>query len=287
MGAPIVATTAAAMAAPTAAQVAAQTAAQTAAPLQARGLMLSLGGRRVVDQVSLDLRAGQWAAVVGPNGAGKSTLLQLLAGLRAPDAGQVRLGARAIGDWPARQRAQQVAWLSQQGEAEGDIAARDVVRLGRLPHHGLLGAPTAADEAAVDAAMAETECKAFAQRRLRELSGGERQRVLLARALAVGAPVLLLDEPVTHLDAPHQRALLRTLAARAQAGAAVAAVLHDVTLALEAHRVLVMQHGQLVADGPPADAELRATLMAVFGGAFSVERLDSAHGLRWVALPSL
>ena len=259
----------------------------TRAPLQARGLVLSLGGRRVVDEVSLDLRAGQWAAVVGPNGAGKSTLLQLLAGLRAPSAGQVLLGGKPLASWPARQRAQQLAWLSQQGDADGDIAARDVVRLGRLPHHGLLGAPGAADEAAVDAAMAETECAAFAQRRLRELSGGERQRVLLARVLAVGAPVLLLDEPVTHLDAPHQRALLRTLVARAAAGVAVAAVLHDVTLALAAHRVLVMHQGRLVADGAPADADLRATLVAVFGGAFSVERLDGAHGARWVALPAL
>ncbi len=265
----------------------ARSSAARGAPLQARALVLSLGGRRVVDGVSLDLHAGQWAAVVGPNGAGKSTLLQLLAGLRTPQVGQVLLGGRGIGDWPARQRAQQLAWLSQLGEADGDIAARDVVRLGRLPHHGLLGAPGAADEAAVDAAMAETECTAYAQRRLRELSGGERQRVLLARVLAVGAPVLLLDEPVTHLDAPHQRALLRTLAARAQAGVAVAAVLHDVTLALAAHRVLVMDQGRLVADGAPADAALRATLVAVFGGAFSVERLDGERGPRWVALPAL
>ena len=257
------------------------------AVLRAQGLVLSLGGRRVIDQVSLELRRGQWTAVVGPNGAGKSTLLQLLAGLRAPDAGQVWLGERGIGGWPARQRAQQVAWLSQQGDADGDIAARDVVRLGRLPHHGLLGAPGAADEAAVDAAMAETECTAFAQRRLRELSGGERQRVLLARVLAVNAPLLLLDEPVTHLDAPHQRGLLRTLAARARAGVAVAAVLHDVTLALAAHRVLVMDGGRLVADGAPGDGGLHAALVAVFGGAFSVERLHGAQGARWVALPAL
>ena len=111
--------------------------------------------------------------------------------------------------------------------------------------------------------------------------------MLLARALAVGAPVLLLDEPVTHLDAPHQRALLRSLVARARAGAAVAAVLHDLTLALAADRVLVMDQARLVADGPPANAALRAALVAVFGGAFSIERLDTAAGLRWVALPAL
>lgn len=259
------------------------------AVLVASGLTLALGGRRVLDGVALELRRGEWAAVVGPNGAGKSTLLTLLAGLRRPDAGRVELDGRPIGAWSARERAQRVAWLSQHGEADGDIAARDVVRLGRLPHHGLFGSVTAADEAAVDAAMAETECTAFASRRLSGLSGGERQRVLLARALAVGSPLLLLDEPTTHLDAPHQRALLASLRERSRAGAAVAAVLHDLTLALAADRLLVLEQGRLRADGPPARAEVRAALAAVFGGAIRVERLpDPARGgERWVALPEL
>ena len=256
-------------------------------PLQAHALSLKLGARRVVDGVSLDLHAQQWAAIVGPNGAGKSSLLQLLAGLRVADAGQVHLQGRALQAWSPRERAQRLAWLAQQGEAEGDIAARDVVRLARLPRHGLLGAPDAADEAAVSAAMQETACAEFGARRLNELSGGERQRVLLARALAVGAPVLLLDEPTTHLDAPHQRDLVRSLVARARSGAAVLAVLHDLNLALAADRVLVMDQGRLVADGAPSDAALRAALVAVFGGAFSVEGLNTPSGPRWVALPAL
>ncbi len=255
--------------------------------LAAEGLSLLLGGRAVVDQVSLQLHAGQTVAIVGPNGAGKSSLLRLLAGLREPDLGQVQLLGRPLGHWPARQRAQQLAWLSQQGEADGDIAVQDVVRLGRLPRAGLFGGLDADDSAAVQQAMVETECDGLAARRLRDLSGGERQRVLLARALAVGARVLLLDEPVTHLDAPHQRALMRSLAARARAGQAVAAVMHELTLALTADRLLVMQQGRLVADGPAADPALRAALVGVFGGAFSVERLDSDEGPRWVALPRL
>ena len=257
------------------------------APLSAHELLLRLGGRRVIDGVSLALRVGEWAAVVGPNGAGKSTLLQLLAGLRTPQSGEVRLVGRPLADWPLRERAQALAWLAQQGEADGEIAARDIVRLGRLPRHGLFGAPDASDEAAVNAAMAETECTAWADRRLNELSGGERQRVLLARALAVDAGVLLLDEPTTHLDAPHQRALLRSLARRAHDGAAVAVVLHDVTLALAADRLLLMDRGRLVADGPPGDASLQAALVAVFEGAFSVERIQAQGQWRWVALPAL
>lgn len=255
--------------------------------LQAEGLGLALGGRRVVDQVSLALAPGQWAALVGPNGAGKSSLLSLLAGLLAPDAGRVLLDGRALADWPARLRGQRLAWLSQQGEAEGELAGADVVGLGRLPHQGLFGAPGAADAAAVQAAMAETASTAFAQRRLSALSGGERQRVLLARALAVCAPVLLLDEPTTHLDAPHQRALVRSLVQRARAGAAVLVVLHDLNLALAADRLLVLHQGRLVADGPPADAAVRRQLVAVFDDAFSIEALPTAAGTRWLAVPAL
>ncbi len=255
--------------------------------LLATGLVLKLGGRPVVDRVDLSLAAGQWTALVGPNGAGKSSLLSLLAGLRPPEAGSVLLAGRPLQSWTQRQRAQRLAWLSQQGEAEGEIAVADVVRLGRLPQQGLFGAPTPADEAAVQAAMAETECLAFASRRLSALSGGERQRVLLARALAVGAPVLLLDEPTTHLDAPHQRALVRSLARRAAAGVAVAAVLHDLNLALLADRLLVMANGRLVADGAPADAAVRHSLVAVFDHAFTIETVGQSATPRWVAVPAL
>ena len=257
------------------------------APLQAENLALTLGGARVVDGLSLTLFPGQSTAIVGPNGAGKSTLLSLLAGLRAPDGGQVWLQGRLLADWPPRQRAQRLAWLAQAGEADGDIASRDVVRLGRLPRQGLFGTPDAADEAAVDAAMAETESTAFAPRRLNALSGGERQRVLLARALAVQAAVLLLDEPTTHLDAPHQRALLRSLRARARSGATVLAVMHDLTLALQADRVLVMAQGRLVADGAPGDEALHAALVDVFQGSLQIAAVPTADGPRWVSLPAL
>jgi iron complex transport system ATP-binding protein len=255
--------------------------------LQVRSLSLNLGGRRVVDDVSLELRAGQWVALVGPNGAGKSCLLSLMAGLQVPDSGQVLLQGKPLFDWPTRQRAQALAWLAQQGGAEGDIAALDVVRLGRLPRHGLFGTPDAGDEAAVSQAMLETESSAHAARRLNQLSGGERQRVLLARALAVQAGVLLLDEPTSHLDAPHQRALLRSLADCTRRGTAVAAVLHDPTLALTADRLLVMQQGRIVADGAPDDTALQAALVDVFDGAFSIEGLQMQGRRRWVAVPKL
>ena len=254
---------------------------------RAEGLVLDLAGTRVLYGVSMALHRGEWLAIVGPNGAGKSSLLSLLAGLRRPLQGSVQLLGRELAEWAPRPRAQKLAWLAQQGEAEGEIAVRDVVRLGRLPHHGLLGAPGAEDEAAVDQALQETECTAFQHRRLSELSGGERQRVLLARALAAQTPVLLLDEPTSHLDAPHQRALCRGLIARARSGAAVVTVLHDLTLALLADRVLVMAQGRVHADGAPADPALRQALVQAFGGALSIEQVASAGAMRWVAVPRL
>ena len=256
--------------------------------LAATGLQLQRGGRPVLLDLSLALHAGEWVAIVGPNGAGKSSLLAVLAGLLQPQAGDVKLQGRRLADWPARERACALAWLAQMGEADGDIACRDVVRLGRLPQQGLFGAPTAADESAVDAALAETEAQALADRRLSELSGGERQCVLLARALAVGASVLLLDEPTTHLDAPHQLALLQALRRRARQGVAVAAVLHDVTLALQADRLLVLADGRVQADGRPDDPAVHRRLEGVFDGSLRIVPVDGRdHGPRWVAMPAL
>jgi cobalamin transport system ATP-binding protein len=250
--------------------------------LEARNVSVKLGDTQALRDVSLALRPG-WTAIVGPNGAGKSTLLRVLAGLHAADAGDVLLDGKALAQWAPRARAARVAWLAQQGEVSGTLTAREIVRLGRLPALGLFSEPTADDEARVDRAMADAECAAWAGRRLQELSGGERQRVLLARALAVGAPLLLLDEPTTHLDPPHQAQLARLLRRQARAGTAVVSVLHDLSLALFADTLVLMADGRVRAEGPSADPALHAALRDVFGGAIRVERL----GARFVAIPDL
>ena len=252
------------------------------APLSARKLSVRLGSTQALDDVSLSLQPG-WTAIVGPNGAGKSTLLRVLAGLQKPDAGEVHLGGRPLAQWPPRERAMHMAWLAQQGEASGELTVREVVHLGRLPRLGLFSAPTAADEARVDQAMADAECTPWQQRRLHELSGGERQRVLLARALAVDAPLLLLDEPTTHLDPPHQVALVRLVQRQVRAGVTVVSVLHDLSLALLADRLIVMDHGRIVAEGSRGDPALHAALVNVFAGAIRIVPFES----RWVAVPHL
>jgi iron complex transport system ATP-binding protein len=250
--------------------------------LSARGVGVSLGDRAVLHDLSVSFGPG-WTAIVGPNGAGKSTLLRTLACLLAPRAGIVELDGESLARRGAQERSRQVAWLAQQGEASGELTVREVVHLGRLPHLGLFAAPGPHDEQIVQAAMRETECEAWQHRRLNELSGGERQRVLLARALAVDAPVLLLDEPTTHLDPPHQIALLRLLRRQAQAGRTVVSVLHDLPLALQADRLVVMEKGRVRAEGSCDDRGLHAVLVEVFGGAIRVERLGS----QWVVVPQL
>jgi len=252
------------------------------APLMARNLSVRLGSTQALANVSLDLPSG-WTAIVGPNGAGKSTLLRVLAGLQKPDAGEVQLRDKALALWPLRERAMQLAWLAQQGEASGELSVREVVHLGRLPRLGLFTAPSAEDEACVDRAMADAECTAWQQRRLHELSGGERQRVLLARALAVDAPLLLLDEPTTHLDPPHQVALVRLVQRQVRAGVTVVSVLHDLSLALLADRLIVMDRGHIVAAGARDDSALHAALVNVFAGAIRIVPFES----RWVAVPHL
>lgn len=252
------------------------------ARVEARDLGVQLGGRAVLRGVSCLLQPG-WTAIVGPNGAGKSTLLRTLAGLLPPQQGDVEVDAQSVSRMPARDRARRIAWLAQSSAVTGDLTARETVALGRLAHLGLFAAPTRADEDAIDAAMRATECEAWAHRRLQALSGGERQRVLLARALATGAPVLLLDEPTTHLDPPHQVALARLMRHLAATHTLVS-VLHDLTLALRADRVLVLRDGLLQADGAPGDAGLHAALEASFGHAI---RIDTSRGGRPVALPRL
>jgi iron complex transport system ATP-binding protein len=249
--------------------------------LTASNISVCLGGRTVLNQISLQLGKG-WTAVVGPNGAGKSTLLRTLAGLQPCHGGEVQWQGQVWKKWGNSVRAQQLAWSPQQSDVSTELTVHEVVHLGRLPHLGLFSTPGPKDESLVQAAMAATECTEWQHHRLNALSGGERQRVLLARALAVDASVLLLDEPTTHLDPPHQMVLVRLLKTQAHAGRTVVSVLHDLNLALCADRIVLMQQGQVVATGQCDDPTLHAALEAVFLNAIRIERLNK----QWVMVPN-
>lgn len=220
--------------------------------LEASSLGFSAGAARLLDGVSVRADAGDLIAIIGPNGAGKSTLLRVLAGDLRPDHGTVRIRSRNVADADERHLARLRAFLPQHPVADVPFTAYEVVAMGRHPHQRDPGNSAAADEAAVAEAMEHTATIEFADRVFATLSGGEQARVSLARILAQEAPVALLDEPTSSLDVAHEEGVMRQLTARATAGTAVVAVLHDLNSAARyATRVVVMSRGIVAADGPP------------------------------------
>ena len=252
------------------------------AAIEACQVSATLGGVEVLHPLDLSLGAGRWTSIVGPNGAGKSTLLKVLAGL-LPTTGRVSLLGQALQALPHRTRARHMAWLGQNEGAADDLLVYDVAMLGRLPHQPWLSTPSAADHAAVEEALRSTQSWDWRERPLGQLSGGERQRVLLARALAVQAQVLLMDEPLANLDPPHQTDWLLLVRALVAEGRTVISVLHEISLALHADDMVVMAAGRIAHHGACADAATHRALERVFD-----DRIQILHAAdQWLALPRL
>jgi len=259
----------------------------TAAPaLQARDLGADLGQgdlrHTVFSGLDLSLATGRWTCIVGPNGAGKSTLLKVLAGL-LPHRGSVRLHGRNLAELSARERARSLAWLGQAtaDSAADDLTVYDLALLGRLPHMAWLAPPAAADHAAAERALRQTQAWAWRERPVGALSGGERQRVLLARALAVEASVMLMDEPLANLDPPHQADWLQLVRALVAGGRTVVSVLHEIGMVLQADDLVVLDAGLVRHVGACSDPTSHRALEAVFDHRIAVRALDD----QWVVLP--
>jgi len=251
--------------------------------IDAREISAGIGKHSILHGISLPVAAGRWTSIVGPNGAGKSTLLKVLAGLLPAQSGRVTLDGRPLHDWPARERARQMAWLGQNEAAADDLTVLDVALLGRLPHQGWLQPPSAADHAAAEAALRQTQAWAWRERPLGQLSGGERQRVLLARALAVNAPVLLMDEPLANLDPPHQADWLLLVRSLVAEGRTVVSVLHELSMALQADDLAVLQDGRLQHHGAAHEDATHRALEAVFDHRIAIHCVQG----QWLALPRL
>jgi iron complex transport system ATP-binding protein len=248
--------------------------------LETRQLQVQLAERTVLHGLDLQIATGRWTCVVGPNGAGKSTLLRALAGL-LPHSGQVLWQGQPLQAIARRDRGLQLSWLGQGEASTLDLRVWDVAMLGRLPHQSWLSAPTEQDAQMVEAALKATQAWDWRERTLGELSGGERQRVLLARAMAGNAPVMLMDEPLANLDPPHQVDWLEQVHCLIAQGTTVVSVLHEIGMALHADEVIVMDQGQVVHHGACSDAATHAAIEAVFGHRIRILALDG----QWVVLP--
>ncbi|SEG85661.1 iron complex transport system ATP-binding protein [Nonomuraea solani] len=238
----------------------------------ATGLTVRLGERDVLDSVDLTVRRGEWLAIIGPNGAGKSTLLKAVMGLVA-HRGEVTLDSRPGGALKPRERARLVAYAPQTPGLPPDMTVFDYALLGRTPYIPYLGRESGHDRAVAESVLDRLDLTELAGRRVGELSGGERQRVVLARALAQEAPVLLLDEPTTALDLGHQQQVLELVDRLRRAdGLTVVTTLHDLTVAgLYADALLLLAEGRAVAAGTPAQVLTEALVGRHFDAHVKIE----------------
>ncbi|MGZ8605485.1 MAG: ABC transporter ATP-binding protein [Actinomycetota bacterium] len=235
--------------------------------LALRNVSAAYGAAPVVHDVELEVRSGEVVGLVGPNGSGKTTLVRVASRALRPSAGRVELGGRDLAGMNAREVARLVAVVPQDLTPAFSFTALELVLMGRTPYLSRWGGGGQEDWARARAAMAATQVQHLADRPVEELSGGERRRVVLAQALAQDAPVLLLDEPTTHLDVRHVLDLLgvvRGLASRE--GTAVVGILHDLNLAAAScNRLVALHRGRIVADGTPSEVVTPALLREVYG----------------------
>lgn len=250
--------------------------------LHCKALELRQPGGFVLGPLSLQLQAGKLYGLLGPNGAGKSTLLQLLVGLKPAQQGQIFLQEQLLQTYSPTSRAQLLAYLSQH-QTPTDMTVRQLLALGLLPHKSFWQQDTMQDQNAITQALADAGLLQHADALLSSLSGGEQQRAHLARVLVQQAKMLLLDEPVNHLDIRYQHQLLATLS---RSGLCVLASFHDINLAAAYCDELILLHqGQLVAAGSPQEVLQPELLQQVFGRPCLVDHSPFGNALRVTFAP--
>lgn len=250
--------------------------------LEVQGLDCGYPGRLVLENVGFEARPGEIIALLGPNGSGKSTLLKTICGSLKPLKGNVVLNGQELHSLRPRVLAQRVGFVPQEEQTPFDFTALQMAMMGRLAYsEGLF--ETRKDHEVTRCAMEQTDCWDFADRKYGQLSGGEKQRVLLARALAQEAGVLLLDEPNSHLDVRHLLEFQQLLQGFSNSGKLILVALHDLNLAsMFAGRGLILSGGRVVLDGPMPGILQSSELESAYGVAF--ERILSSTG-HWRIFP--
>jgi iron complex transport system ATP-binding protein len=239
------------------------------------GVTVVLGQRSVVDRIDLEIPEGEWLALIGPNGAGKTTLLRAIARLVAYS-GSISLEGQDARGLHRSEISRLVAVVPQDPTTPPWMTVAEYVLLGRTPHLGRLAKEGLRDQEIAASALRRLDLLGYGERRLGTLSGGERQRVVVARALAQEARLVLLDEPTAALDIGHQQQALELLdVLRGESGLTLVAAMHDLTLAAQyADRMVLLDSGRVVADGSPRDVLTEALIGRHYEAAIQVVDVD-------------
>lgn len=235
-------------------------------PLQTHHVSVHLRNKAIVRDITWHAERGKINAIVGPNGAGKSTFLKAVMGI-LPHQGQTRLDGQPRDSYPRKERARRLAWVPQRSDMQLSVRVASLVAQGRFPHLGPSGKLSTHDKEVIEQALCDVQCQHLIHRRWNTLSGGERRRVMIARGLATGAKILLLDEPTASLDIEHALRLMELLRRLAAQDYTLVPVLHDLNLTQRyADNILVLNQGAAAAYGPAhsvLDAELIAKVYHV------------------------
>ena len=234
--------------------------------LEVRNISLSYGERAVLQDVSFELRNGQTIALLGANGAGKTTLIKALNRSIAVSGDEILLDGRRLTDLSRREIAQNIAVVAQENETRFPVTVLEFVLAGRFANGGAFGWETETDIELARVALVDCDLDGYESRLMNELSGGERQRVVLARAIATNARILLLDEPTANLDLAHQAMMFRLVRRRCEQGCSAVVITHDLNLAAEfADEIIMLKDGRIVAKGAPEKVLTAENVIDVFG----------------------
>jgi iron complex transport system ATP-binding protein len=250
--------------------------------LSARRLSFRYGERDVLREVDLDLHPGRVTILLGPNGSGKSTLIRVLSGVLPPGGGEVLLAGMPPGSYGRREMARLLSVVGQDPPVDFPMTVAAYVALGRFPHQGLFGGMAAADREEVERALATTGLDPLRDRALSEISAGERQRATVARAIAQGARVMLLDEPTAFLDIRHRVAFYEIVTRLAVTrGVAALVASHDLTLCAEyGERIVLLSGGAVASQGRPEEVLTPENVRAAYGVAVACDRNPATGAVR-------
>ncbi len=250
--------------------------------LEVNDISVSYGDREVLSGLTFDLREGRIIALLGANGAGKTTLVKALNASLPVSQGEISLYGRLLPDMSRREIAKNIAVVAQENETRFPVTVLEFVLSGRFVHGGAFGWETDVDIDFAETALAQCDLTEYADRLMNELSGGERQRVVLARAIATNARVLLLDEPTANLDLAHQAMMFRLVRKRCLENKNSAIIItHDLNLASEfADEIIMLKGGKVAASGPPRQVLTAENVKNVFGVNVLLDENPASRNLR-------